>query len=254
MTTILLSALLLGLAANLHCIGMCGPISMALPLDRSNNWKILSGALTFHFGRLFTYSLLGALMGVVGLSITTLGIMQGLSILSGIALIIFAWRGLFGRFFSRNAALSAIQLRISRGMGRILKSRNPAKLWLLGMLNGLLPCGMVFAGLLNALLAGSPLYSSLAMLTFGIGTLPALLAVAFAAQKIGTKLRSRLNLVAPYFLTVIGLLVALRGMNLDIPLISPQIQLTEAVAHGSNEESTQEVEMSCCHSSTRCDK
>lgn len=254
MTTILISAVLLGLAANLHCIGMCGPISMALPLDRSSNWKILSGALTYHFGRLLTYSLLGAFIGLIGLSITTLGIMQWLSILSGIVLIIFAWRGIFGRIFSRNAAFSGIQMKISRGMGRILKSRNPAKLLFLGMLNGILPCGMVFAGLLNAMLAGSPVQSALAMLTFGIGTLPALLVVAFAAQKIGTKLRSRFNQVAPYFLTVVGVLVVLRGMNLDIPLISPHIQLTEISSEEHPESPQPEVEMSCCHSGSHCEE
>lgn len=253
MTAILISAVLLGLAANLHCIGMCGPISMALPLDRSSNWKILSGALTFHFGRLLTYSLLGGFIGLIGLSITTLGIMQWLSILSGIVLIIFAWRGLFGKIFSGNAAFSGISMKVSRGMGKLLKSRNPAKLLFLGMLNGVLPCGMVFAALLNALLAGSPMMSGIAMFTFGVGTLPALLVVAFAAQKIGSKLRSRFNQVAPYFLTIIGILVVLRGMNLDIPLISPHIQVTE-VTEDNSEEAAPEVEMSCCHGTSSCDK
>jgi hypothetical protein len=84
--------------------------------------------------------------------------------------------------------------------------------------------------------------------------LPALLVVAFAAQKIGTSLRSRFNQVAPYFLTLVGVLIVLRGMNLDIPLISPHVQLTEVNAAQPAEENTTEVEMSCCHSATSCEK
>lgn len=140
---------------------------------------------------------------------------------------------------------------LNKGIGRVLKSKSPFRLMLLGNINGLLPCGMVFAALLNAILTGDFLYSGIAMIAFGIGTLPAMIAVMFLANKISNTARQKMNKVVPYMLTVVGLLIVLRGMNLDIPYLSPKVNLVE------NEQQTgdvpaQEVEMSCCHSGSDC--
>jgi sulfite exporter TauE/SafE len=119
----------------------------------------------------------------------------------------------------------------------------PFKLSLLGMLNGLLPCGMVYVGLTNALIAGSPMNSVFAMASFGLGTMATMLLVGFAANKISLQVRSNLRKIVPYMLTFVGLLVILRGLNLDIPYISPKIE--EAHLHHQD----QEVKMviKCCY-------
>lgn len=251
MEIVLLTGLLLGLTSNLHCIGMCGPIAMAIPLNRTNNLTVLGGALQYNVGRIFTYSILGVIVGSFGLTINTIGILQWLSIAAGIGIIIFAWRKFFrGRLLDR-FSLPGIQSFLSRRLGKIMKSKSPLKLLALGGLNGLLPCGMVFAGLLNAVLAGNPLNSALAMAAFGVGTLPSMLMVAFAANKIGQNTRAKVNKVVPYLLTVVGLLIVLRGMNLDIPYISPKVNAVETEV--TSETSEPAVEMSCCHSSTTCE-
>jgi hypothetical protein len=246
MGTFILTGLILGLTSNFHCIGMCGPIAMAVPVNRSSNLKILSGTLQYNGGRIITYTILGAIVGSIGLTINTMGVLQWLSIIAGIGLILYAWRKYFSNLFSGKLPTFGIQSFLNKGLGKVIKSNSPFKLVLLGGLNGLLPCGMVFAALLNAILTGEILGSALAMAAFGIGTLPAMMAVTFMANKINSNVRQKMNKAVPYLLTIVGILVVLRGMNLNIPFISPNTTVVEQVDMETGETETQ-VEMSCCH-------
>ena len=101
METILFTGLILGLASNVHCLGMCGPIALVLPLNRTNNWTILSGTLQYNLGRTLMYGVLGVLFGLLGMTIQIFGILQWMSILAGIALVIFAWRKQLNVWFPR---------------------------------------------------------------------------------------------------------------------------------------------------------
>lgn len=249
MGTLLLTGFLLGLTSNLHCIGMCGPIAMAIPVNRNSNWSILGGIFQYNTGRILTYSILGAFVGSIGITVQTFGILQWISIASGIFLILFAWRKWFSFKWMANFPSSGLRNITGKGMSKVLASDSSLKLTMLGMLNGLLPCGMVYVALMNALLAGNPVSSAYTMIVFGIGTLPAMIAVGFAANRIGIEMRQRLNKVVPYLLTIVGLLVVLRGMNLDIPYISPKVTITISE---TNEPPT--LEMSCCHKGKQCEK
>lgn len=253
MELFIFTGFILGLTSNLHCIGMCGPIAMAIPVNRSNNLTILSGSLQYNFGRIITYFILGLIVGSIGLTINTIGVLQWLSIAAGVGLILFAWRKYFGKIFNGSIPGIKIQSFLNKGLGKALKSKSPFRLLFLGNLNGLLPCGMVFAALLNAILTGDFLYSGLAMVAFGIGTLPAMVTVTFIANKISSSARQKMNRVVPYLLTLVGLLIVLRGMNLDIPYLSPKVTLVENQEESNIESTSQEVEMSCCHSSDDCE-
>lgn len=248
MESFILYGLIIGLTSNLHCIGMCGPIAMAVPLNRDNNLSIFGGILQYNFGRVLTYSVLGAIVGAIGITANTFGILQWLSIITGILLIIYAWRKWLGSKIDQKLAIPAASAFISKNIGKLMRSNSVFRLPLLGGLNGLLPCGMVFFALGNALLAGSAIQSALAMTAFGFGTLPSMIIVAFAANRIGNSLRAKLNTVVPYMLTIVGLLIILRGMNLNIPFISPGLKMVV------NTEKVEEVEMSCCHSKESCEK
>jgi sulfite exporter TauE/SafE len=126
------------------------------------------------------------------------------------------------------------------------------KLSMLGMLNGFLPCGMVYAALLNALLTGEIAGSALAMVFFGIGTLPSMIGVIYMANKITPKIRAKFNKVVPYLITMVGLLIVLRGLNLGIPFISPIIKIEQPkVENPNNDDSV--MTMECCHSKKSCD-
>lgn len=250
MGTYILAGFIIGLTSNFHCIGMCGPIAMAIPVNRKSNLTILSDALQYNFGRIITYSLLGLLVGFIGLSIKTFGVLQWLSILAGIGLILFAWQKYLHALFPFKIPSFKIQATLNKGLGKIIRSHSPFKLLLLGGLNGLLPCGMVFVALSNAILTGDILYSSLAMLAFGVGTLPAMMAVVFMMNKISTSTRKKMSRAVPYLLTVVGLLIILRGLNLGIPFISPNVKMVEKKIEQKDGSCVNEstVEMDCCHS------
>lgn len=254
METILIGALILGITSNLHCIGMCGPIAMAIPVNRKSNLTILSGILQYNFGRILTYAFLGALVGSIGITVETFGFLQWLSIIAGIFMILFAWRKWISLKLDAKLPLFGVQSLISKGLGKVIASKSPFKLSMLGMLNGFLPCGMVYIALMNALLAGNPASSATAMLAFGIGTLPSMIAVGFAANRISSSMRQKMNKAVPYLLTVVGVLIILRGMNLDIPFISPKVSLTTSSTSKDNSKAEPQVEMSCCHKKASCEK
>jgi len=118
----ILAGLIIGLTSNFHCIGMCGPIAMAIPVDRKNNLTILSGALQYNFGRIIIYTLLGALVGIIGISIQTFGVLQWLSIAAGVAMILYAWRKYFGKILPSKAFNFGIQSALNKGLGKIIFS------------------------------------------------------------------------------------------------------------------------------------
>lgn len=249
MSIVLISGLILGLGSNFHCIGMCGPIAMAVPLNRSSNSRILFGILQYNTGRIASYTILGAIAGSVGLTINTFGLLQWLSIISGVLLVLFAWRKYFYRLFPKLHVNPIFSVFISNALSKTMRSGSVFKLGILGSLNGLLPCGMVFVGLTNALLAGSIYGSSLAMLAFGLGTLPSMIIVALVANRVTPSIRRKMNKVVPYMLTVVGILIVFRGLNLNIPYLSPSVHEGDNATDSSNKN----IEMSCCHSADNCE-
>lgn len=239
MGTLFSSAFILGIISNLHCIGMCGPIVLAIPLNRESIWTKSSGILQYNLGRILTYSVLGGIVGFIGLGINFIGILQSLSIIAGIGIILYAWRKqLFKAAIFRKFNSNVIQKFTSKSMGKILRNDSPFKLFLLGMINGILPCGMVYTALITSIIAGNPLESSFAMLFFGLGTLPGMITIAFFANQIKSKFRSKINVALPYLVTIVGLLIVFRGLNLDIPYISPKVKINQK---------TKELKMDCCH-------
>lgn len=238
-------AFLLGLASTFHCVGMCGPISLALPLDRSNSRTILAGLIQYHLGRILTYSILGLLIGSLGFSLQLFSVLQWLSIGMGIVMIVLAWkRQWIHKLEWKNHFL---MMRVSRGMGSMLASDSVLKFPVLGTLNGLLPCGMVFVALGNALLSGTIPGAMAGMAVFGLGTFPAMVLVGYFARQINTTTRQRINRAFPVLLTLVGFMLILRGANLGIPYISPK--LTELHQQASNKPAQQVVIE--CHSSKK---
>lgn len=223
---LLLSAFILGLASSFHCIGMCGPIAMALPLNRRTKGTQLIGLFANNLGRITTYAVIGFVLGTIGFSLKLYQLFQGLSIVVGVFMILVAWHKQLLRKIEFQAGF--LQKWIVGNMGKLLASNNPFKLFLLGNLNGLLPCGMIFIAISTALLAENSIGSAAVMASFGLGTLPGMLLVGFFAQQISGPIRANMSKVFPYIMTVVGVLVILRGANLGIPYISPKIEQTNS--------------------------
>ena len=240
---LLFTSFLLGLTANLHCLGMCGPLVLAIPLDRTSRGSLFSGIFQYNAGRIAAYAGLGALAGVLGLGVQGFGFLRWLSILAGFFMLFYAWKKWLFRSEGSKALFSGFGRFFGTAIGKILASGSRFKLPLLGALNGLLPCGMVYLALLNALLGGDSAKSARAMIFFGLGTLPALVFVAYAANRVSPQLRLSFSRAVPVLLTVVAILMILRGMNLGIPYLSPKVSQLA----GKTTERPVEIKVSCCH-------
>ncbi len=216
----LYAALVLGLVGGLHCAGMCGPLALALPgRDRSGAAYVL-GRLAYNLGRVVTYCGLGLIFGVVGKSFWMAGVQRWASITLGLLLI-------FGLFLSRKLALSKpvvlLVQRLKLAMGGLLRRRSLVALGLLGLLNGLLPCGLVYVACAGAAATGGVVSGLEYMAVFGLGTVPVMFVISVSGKLMPTALRLRLVRVVPLSILLLAILLILRGMSLGIPYVSPDL-------------------------------
>ncbi|HEY1025493.1 MAG TPA: sulfite exporter TauE/SafE family protein [Sphingobacteriaceae bacterium] len=215
-----------GLFASLHCVAMCGPLMMALPFSGRTAWYILLWQrLLYQAGRILTYAVLGALMGVAGKSITVLGFQQGLSILSGLLLIVIA---VFQFSKGRIPGLVSIQAKFTAPVTRLLARyfAKPYGSFVAGALNGLIPCGIVYMALATALSSGSVAEAARFMTFFGIGTTPLLLLSSVLPVILRKAIKPRLSTITPIILLVTGSWLFIRGLNVDIPHLVSRIDIS----------------------------
>lgn len=215
------AALLLGLLGSVHCIGMCGPIALALPLQRETTRSLLSGIFIYNFGRAFTYALLGAVSGLAGSAVKWAAGQQVLSIVAGALILLTLLVNAFGKNLKLASPFAKGFTAIRSALGKLFKQKRHDALWLIGMLNGLLPCGLVYAGLAGAAATGSFLNGALFMFVFGLGTIPALFSLSLAGTKITFSMREKMRKAVPVFVGIMALLLIIRGLGLGIPYLSP---------------------------------
>ena len=221
MSNIFFSAIAVGLLGSFHCVGMCGPIALALPtLPRTPQRAISS--LVYNAGRLTTYSLLGAFFGLIGQGLVIAGFQQTLSIVLGILMLAtvilpLAWQRSINPNHHISRAIAWVKIR----MQKWLQVKTYTARFVLGSLNGLLPCGLVYLALAGAIASGHPLQGGIYMLLFGLGTFPAMAIVGFLGSTINVAVRNRIRSAIPVFVFCMGLVFILRGMALDIPFVSP---------------------------------
>jgi sulfite exporter TauE/SafE len=211
MDSFLLSGLMVGLFGSLHCIGMCGPIALAVPRF----------PLTYNIGRVITYSVLGLGMGLAGSVVRLTGLQQGLSIATGVVVILAALYSMNKHRFTGRIHMPDVSGFLSTRMKPLWQGKSRWHILAIGLLNGILPCGFVYVGLAGALTVADPLKSTLYMTLFGLGTIPAMLAMSLAGMKLNLVVRSRIRAAMPWLAIVLGILMVLRGLELGIPMISP---------------------------------
>lgn len=186
---------LAGLAGSVHCIGMCGGFACALGSDPRGSAASLRRHLIYNFGRATTYCFIGAIVGFLGLLLvghqgenTTASLAQRLLALVSGLLIILVGLQFLGISFARRWRLGdAGALRITSALSRLLKAPGSGAPLVLGVLNGFLPCPLVYAFAAQAAGTGGPLPGFLTMAAFSLGTFPAMLAMGGA----GLWMRSR---------------------------------------------------------------
>ncbi|MCX6221466.1 MAG: sulfite exporter TauE/SafE family protein [Bacteroidia bacterium] len=249
--TILITAFLLGLMGSLHCVGMCGPIALSLPLQGNTILRKIWGSTLWSLGRIVTYSLMGALFGLIGAGFKMLGYQQIISIAIGVGMILSVILPSLFKKFTFGALLSIFNP-IRKGMQRLFQEKNNRALFLIGIFNGLLPCGLVYFAIAGAI-ASADLVSAVGyMALFGLGTLPMLLLISLLGNVISQSLRNPINKIIPIVIVLIGMIFILRGLSLGIPYLSPpKEKLTPTVQMNTGKTSdTKEIQHSCCQKDT----
>ena len=219
----LITPLTIGLIGSFHCIGMCGPIAVSLPLKNHSYFSKIAGSLIYNIGRSITYGILGLLFGLLGRGIQLAGFQQWTSILLGVLMIagvLFPY--LFKQKINLNTLFTGYAGRLINNLRKLFSNRSYSSLLGIGLLNGLLPCGLVYVAIAGAINTNHVVSGALFMILFGLGTIPMMLVVSLAGNVISVKLRTSMRKLVPYFIVLLGILFILRGLSLGIPYISPK--------------------------------
>jgi sulfite exporter TauE/SafE len=220
----LLTGILVGFLGSVHCAGMCGPLALALPVPAGGTLTYLYGRVLYNTGRVVTYTLFGAVAGLVGRTLVLAGAQQIVSVVIGLFILLAALFPLVLKSFFPSIVLPArFRARIQSKLAGLLKQSSIVALFLSGLLNGMLPCGFVYVALAAAITTGDVYRGVLFMVGFGVGTGPIMLAIALAGKYVQAGIRRRLVALAPVLTAALAVLLILRGLNLDIPYISPAV-------------------------------
>ncbi len=220
------SAFILGLVGSFHCIVMCGPIAIATAggkRDRLYNGKILA----YNIGRTTTYFVLGLIAGSLGFVASLAGLQHLLSLVLGsfiVLAVIVSY--LTRRHLTGSKAYKLVSL-IKRPFQNVLKKQTLGSKLFLGLINGLLPCGLVYVALAAAMAQNSIIHSGTYMMIFGLGTIPVMASLSFSAEYINRLKGIKINKLIPYLSLTMGLLLIVRGLALGIPYLSPDIKIED---------------------------
>lgn len=211
-------AFITGLVGSLHCIGMCGPLAMAVPVPAG---KRTAGIVLYNIGRTLSYMLLGLIFSTLGATLELSGFQQYFAVGLGLILLLFAFAPWAGKKLEKHLYASAMLHRIRQMISAQFKQKTYRSTFLVGALNGFLPCAMVYLAIAGAITTGKPLAGMLYMAVFSLGTLPAMVSMMYFRQLISTKLK--VNYIMLLSITL-GLVLLYRGLALDMPVMSTLMQ------------------------------
>lgn len=216
----------MGLLSSLHCVGMCGPLALMLPVQHLHARERFASLFLYQTGRVITYATLGLLFGFIGNRFFIAGIQQWVSIGMGILMLLILLLNYGYHKQVQPAFMNKLYQYIQKRIIRILKNNKSIFSFLyLGMANGLLPCGMLYMAIAAAL--STPVLGSsvLFMIFFGLGTLPAMMMVSYLGILPGPAWRRSFKKLIPAGIAVVAVFLILRGMNLGIPYVSPGLNM-----------------------------
>lgn len=217
---------MLGVLSSFHCVGMCGPLMMALPVKHLSGQQQSIALLLYHAGRIVVYMTLGFLFGSMGWSLYMAGWQQYFSIVLGVVMLSFAAYYFLFKNAPQPSFLKRIHSVLQAIMGKALRSGRLGAFMILGMCNGFLPCGMVYLAIAGALTSNEVAHGAVFMGAFGIGTLPVLILLSVFSYRVSLPVRNSIKKLVPGIVVVMAVILILRGMNLGIPFISPIVPET----------------------------
>lgn len=208
--TIYWTAFILGLGGSIHCAGMCTPLVVALTLTaRDDQWK---RKVIYNSGRILTYAILGGLVGLLGSAIDWTSYQDVISVVSGILLILFA-AGLSHQKVP--LITNPLQLLVKKLKGlfsNFLKHQGYASVFILGMINGLLPCGLTYLALTSCLAVSSAMEGVFFMMIFGGGTLGVMLVLSGSLSSLIRARKFNFQKVTTILLVLAGFLLIARAV------------------------------------------
>ena len=220
----------IGMLSSLHCVGMCGPLALALPVHHlPKHIKLLALSL-YNGGRVISYSLIGLVFGIAGRGFYLAGLQQWFSIAAGCFMLVLTIQYFVRKSTPRLRWMDPLYRFVQNRITRFMQTPGMKSYFLMGMANCFLPCGMVYLAIAVALTTGSITSSVLLMSFFGIGTMPALFAIGLLGMHFKPSFRRSMKDALPYIFGLMAVLLVLRGLNLGIPFISPFIHAPQGEA------------------------
>jgi sulfite exporter TauE/SafE len=224
MTSWLIAGFMLGAVGSLHCVGMCGPLALSLPAVNDRPMSKLISTYLYHTGRILMYGVIGLLAGLAGRSAAFFGFQQWFSLILGIIILLFMLFPFLAPRWGKAQPLQHFFEVLRNRLGKLYFKKTYTSTFTIGLLNGLLPCGMVYIAMAGAVSAGSLLNSSLFMMLFGLGTLPVMWSMSFFGSFIQISWRQRMRKLYPYIMFFMACLLIVRGMGWGIPYLSPALE------------------------------
>jgi len=226
MTTYIISAFFIGALGSTHCIGMCGPIALSLPSVRNTLASRFITSLLYNLGRILTYSFIGLIVGFIGQSFFVLGLQKVLSMLLGLLVLSILLFPYININFEKVIFINKGYKNIRKLIYELFNKKNNYAILLIGLLNGLLPCGLIYIASIGAASTNSPMGSVIFMISFGLGTLPLLWAFSFFGQFVRVKLYKVFKFTYPIILFTMACLLILRGLGINIFMEANKTQLS----------------------------
>lgn len=213
-------ALLMGFTGSLHCAGMCGPIMWVMPFHAFNGVKKMVAIGLYHAGRISVYAALAAILHSFR-NIFDPKVQQYISIILGASLLAVGILSFIPNYVAKFKLPWAEY--IKKQLGHVIGKPGLAMITISGILNGLLPCGLVYMALSASLAAATTAQAAVTMYVFGMGTLPMLVSITLLKSRISIIRSNKIKKLVPITVFAIGCLFVLRGMNLGIPYLSPKV-------------------------------
>ena len=233
---------LIGFLGSFHCVGMCGPIALALPIGNASSFQLILGRILYNLGRTITYALFGAVFGLFGKGIELAGLQMYASVALGISILFYYFTpsNLKGKLALTKPS-QTVSAFVPRGFHRLTRTGSPQALFVFGIVNGFLPCGFVYVALAGAITTGDAFSGAAYMALFGLGTAPIMFATSMVGKFLSASLKQWMNKLIPVFAIVLAIVFILRGLNLGIPYISPSQKMLTP-----REKGMMHKEESCC--------
>lgn len=207
----------LGAIGSIHCISMCGPLVFSLPLKKFSKPIQILYSILYHLSRISAYVILGLILGTLGSQLWAQGVFNLISIALGVLILIgFFIQSIFSQGMNKVSNL------ISNTISKVLSGRRSFMTFIfLGFLNGLLPCGLVFSALSSTFLYHTKLDVVLLMLGFGLATIPFLISILFLHFSFPPIIKRHWKRIHQFILLFIAILLIVRGLKINIPILSP---------------------------------